>query len=277
MIRATSRWMAPISSALIACVALAQGAETSPAPTTAIQDVTPQPPVGPRPIEDRRLPGKQQVSGDAKWTTELGRQVYALCPGDAIIEALERGADLNEASAGMTGECARSTLFVRNDSAQPIQCKARLVYSRPDHAGQTILEEDRVIFAGTEDSVLLSYANASNAPRSFSASCFAVSATATKFTLRPECRAAMKGPSPDDFYPPAAKKRNEQGGVVLDYELTATSIPADVRVVQSSGFAELDSAALKYAKQLSSTSKCVGERTRFKVLFKIHDGPPAAN
>ena len=154
------------SSAFVACVVSAQAG----AQTNAIQDITPQPPAEPRPIEDKRLLGKQQVNGDARWTTELGRQIYALCPGDVIVEALARGVDINDANKRMTENCARNTLFVRNDSAGTIQCKALLEYARPDHLGATRLEEDRVLLPGMESATIHSYANARNAPTSSTAS-----------------------------------------------------------------------------------------------------------
>jgi TonB family protein len=272
MIGFTSRWRAPMLLALIACVASAQDPQRGPAATTAIQDVTPLAPPTPFPIEDRRLPGSTRSSGQAKWTTELARQVYAVCPGEALIEALDRGVDLVEANDRMTGDCARNTLFVRNDSDLAIQCRTRIVYDRPDHAGDTRPEEDRVIFPHTEDASIISYANAGNEARTFTASCFAITVPPAPYVHRPECKPSLDGPSPDTFYPPGPKHRREQGTATLEYRLTANGMPADVHVVISSGIAELDSAALKYAKYLHAKSEtCTGQRTRFRVAFRMVD------
>jgi TonB family protein len=248
-------------SAFIACAAIAQ--------TTAIQDVTQQPTVV-RPIEDRRLPGTRQTSGDATWNTELARQVYTFCPGEAIVEAVQSGSSPSEANDRQTGDCARNTLFVRNDSTVAIQCKAVLEYAKPDHSGDTKLETDRVIFPKAEYPVLRSYANASNMPRTYSASCVAIPAgPMPPLGTPPECRPSYSGPSPDDFYPPSSKRREEEGSVVLEFSVTADAVPADVRVAASSGFAELDTAALTYAKHLRAKGSCVGVRARVKVRFAI--------
>jgi len=249
-------------SAFIACAASAQDP---------VQDVTAQSPT-PFPIEDRRLPGSTRSNGQAKWTTELARQVYAVCPGEALIEALDRGLDLVEANDRMTGDCARNTLFVRNDSDRAIQCNTRIVYDRSDHAGDARPEEDRVIYPHTEDASIVSYASAGNEARSFTASCFAIAVPPPPYVHHPECKPSLEGPSTDAFYPPGPKRRQQEGIVLLEYQLTANGIPADVRVVANSGFAELDSAALKYSKYLKSKSAtCTGKRTRFRVAFRMAD------
>jgi TonB family protein len=229
------------------------------AQTTAIQDVTPQP-TEPRPIEDRRLPGTAQASGDARWNTELARQVYSLCPGEVIVEVNGRRAE----------DCARNSLMVRNDSKMAIQCKALLEYAKPDHSGDTHLEVDRVIPAMAEDAVLSSYADASNMPQAYSANCVAIpTGPLAPLGNPPDCRTSFQGPSPDDFYPPSSRRRDEQGSVVLEFTVTADTVPAEVRVAASSGFAELDTAALNYAKHLRAQGSCVGTRSRVKVRFTI--------
>jgi len=265
MSRLTTRVVALMSSAF-SWVAAAQ--------TTAIQDVTPmRRPVEVRPIEDRRLPGVDQVNGEAKWTTELAQQIYAFCPGDAIVDALESGSSPTEADDSQAGNCARNTLFVRNTSQLIIQCKALLEYAVPDHSGNTRLEIERVIFPGTEDAAFHSYANASTSPKAVSARCFAIPAgPLAPLGNPPECRPEFQGPPADDFYPASSRRRDEQGSVVLEFVLTADSVPADVRVAASSGFAELDSAALKYAKYLHAKSTCVGAHARVKVRFAIAAG-----
>lgn len=269
MRRASPRWTAPLLAAFLACAASAQASEEKDAPSTAIQDVTPQPP---RPIEDRRVPGgKKQSSGEAKWNTELGRQVFVRCPDEMVYEATKRGASLDVARQRVTGNCARNLVFVRNDSGLAIQCRVSLVYPKPDHWEQARTEEDAVIYPWMEDAVVYSYANEDNAPTDFTASCFAIPATPTPYTSRAECRPAFEGPSPMDFYPPGSVRRSEEGAVVLEFQSTAESKLADVRVAQSSGFATLDSAALRYARHLRATSPCVGERIRFKVNFRLTD------
>jgi TonB family protein len=121
-----------------------------------------------------------------------------------------------------------------------------------------------------EEAVLRSYADVSNVARNHSASCVAVpTGPLTPLDTPAECRPSVSGPSPDDFYPPASRRREEQGAVTLEYSVAADTIPADVRVAASSGFADLDTAALKYAKFLRAQGSCVGVRARIRVRFVI--------
>ncbi len=52
-------------------------------------------------------------------------------------------------------------------------------------------------------------------------------------------------------YPEAARRRGEQGRVVLKVDVSANGSPLDVSVVQGSGFASLDAAALGAVRQWS--------------------------
>jgi TonB family protein len=238
------------------------------ADTPAIQDVTPTE-LSPRPIEDRRFIGTKQSNGDAHWLTELARQVYAACPDDTA-GVMYPGSALSDAGAHPDGVCVRYRLFVRNDSKAAIQCKATVELSSPDHSGQTRLEEDHVIFPNTEEAVLHSQTDVNVKPKNYSTECVAVPQGALPpLGTPPECKPTLSGPSPDDFYPPGSRRREEQGGVALEFSVTADAIPTDVRVVGSSGFADLDTAALKYAKHLRAQGPCVGVRSRVKVRFVI--------
>jgi TonB family protein len=238
------------------------------AQNTAIQDVTPQQSKL-HPIDDRRFIGARQTNGDAKWLAELARQVYSICP-DEDVETRDDGSRPDVDDVHKSGECVRHTLFVRNDSKIAIQCKSTLELAGPDHLGETRLEDDHVIFPSTEEAVLRSYADTSSVTRNYSTNCLAIPAGPLAPLSTPaECRPSLSGPSPDEFYPAASKRRQEQGAVTLEFSVSADTIPADVRIASSSGFADLDTAALRYAKYLRAKSSCAGVRTRMRVRFVI--------
>jgi TonB family protein len=242
------------------------------AETTAIRDITPREPPPPKPIEDRRLPGEKRVQDGATWNTELARQVYELCPAESFIEATESGAGINEADARQDGNCALHSLMVRNDSQRAIQCKATLDYAKADHANRVHLESEQVIFPFDERALLRSYANAANVPPAFAAECVALpEKPLPPLNFPADCKPRVSAPPPDEFYPPGAKRRNEQGRVVLEFTLNPDSIPTLVRVAESSGFVDLDNAALQYSKYVRAENSCPGARMRLGIRFSIKD------
>lgn len=247
------------------CLGIAAGVPAAePTVTTAIQDVTPTPPPPPRPLQDGRLPGNKSANGDARWNTELAWELYEACPGTVP-------------NAQPGPRCTRHTLMVRNESAVPIQCKGVLEYSQANRAGETRAEADRVIFPWEEARVLRSDIDDEGKPANYSADCVAVPAGPLRtVNVAPECKPALSAPPLEQFYPPGAKRRGEQGAVVLEF--TTTTAPAAVKealVVQSSGFVDLDNAALSFSKRLKATSACDAFRMRLKINFKLEDEPPA--
>ena len=75
-------------------------------------------------------------------------------------------------------------------------------------------------------------------------------------------------------YPKGARQRGEQGDVVLEIRVNEKGTVDDVRVVSSSGFAELDEAAAKAAKGAKfsparSGREPVASTVRLKLQFKL--------
>ena len=86
------------------------------------------------------------------------------------------------------------------------------------------------------------------------------------------CEPKVRAPNPDDFYPPASIRRGEEGAVTFEYSVDAqTRAPKDVAIVSASGFVDLDSAALKFARQVRVETACTDQRYRLTVHFKIAD------
>ena len=75
-------------------------------------------------------------------------------------------------------------------------------------------------------------------------------------------------------YPKGARQRGEQGDVVLEIRVSAVGSVDDVKIATSSGFAELDEAAVKAAKAAKfsparSGRDPVASTARLKLQFKL--------
>lgn len=75
-------------------------------------------------------------------------------------------------------------------------------------------------------------------------------------------------------YPRAARQRGEQGDVVLEIDVAADGSVSSVRVATSSGFADLDAAALKAVKSArfspaKSGDRAVASHARLTLSFKL--------
>ena len=75
-------------------------------------------------------------------------------------------------------------------------------------------------------------------------------------------------------YPPGAQERGEQGDVTLEFVVTAEGTVGEVRVVQSSGFRELDDAAVGAVKKARFVPAKRGRRAvestaRLKLTYRL--------
>ena len=75
-------------------------------------------------------------------------------------------------------------------------------------------------------------------------------------------------------YPKGARQRGEQGDVILEIRVNAEGTVDDVKVAESSGFAELDEAAVRAAKSAKFTPARSGRdpvasTARLKLQFKL--------
>ena len=75
-------------------------------------------------------------------------------------------------------------------------------------------------------------------------------------------------------YPKGARQRGEQGDVILEIRVNASGAVDDVKVAVSSGFAELDEAAVRAAKAAKfsparSGRDAVASTARLKLQFKL--------
>ncbi|MDB6029407.1 MAG: TonB family protein [Verrucomicrobiales bacterium] len=80
--------------------------------------------------------------------------------------------------------------------------------------------------------------------------------------------------NPEPAYPPSAKRRREEGTVVLSVAVTATGSPEAVVVKESSGFAALDDAAKNAVRNWKfeparSTDQPVASKVEVPVRFQL--------
>jgi TonB family protein len=80
--------------------------------------------------------------------------------------------------------------------------------------------------------------------------------------------------SPDDYYPPGSLRRMESGEVIIEFTAEiGAKYARDVVLVTSSGFDDLDRAALKLGRRLAVTTVCGAQRVRRSILFDVWRDP----
>jgi len=90
-----------------------------------------------------------------------------------------------------------------------------------------------------------------------------VASTATKLGI-------ARAPSPEDYYPAASKRRDEQGAIVVRARIAPTSCATDFAVVVSSGYPELDQAAIRIAEASTySAATENGQGVEGYLTFKV--------
>lgn len=209
------------------------------------------------PFSNYSIAGSAHEAGETRWNDRLERRVNFQC-------------------VQTPGDCVKNVIVVRNTSPRPIHCRFRLEYRGVDDRKRREVREDRVIFPGQEEEAAASLGPAELVPRKFSSECVILPTLPLPALDTPrECYGNLLGPSPEKFYPRHSPRRAEKGDVILEYGVKRFSpVLVDVLVVGSSGYPDLDNAALEYAKHLSHQHKCPGKRYRFQVRFVLLEGEP---
>ena len=88
------------------------------------------------------------------------------------------------------------------------------------------------------------------------------------------CPVDARVDSPDDFYPPGSLRRMESGEVIIEFTAEiGAKYARDVALVTSSGFDDLDNAALKLGRSLAVAAVCGTQRVRRSILFDVWRDP----
>jgi TonB family protein len=209
----------------------------------------------------------------AVWSDSLQRELSDNCDRPGVAKPIMLRPVPGEKVQGSI-DCVENILFVDNRSALPLQCHGIIELPQPEQQIESRRESDLVVFPGIQHSIVVAVGRAEDMPTRFTSSCRVIPAEPPAHEVAPkECDLVFRAPSANDFYPPASLRREEQGAVMLEYALDPASRKAiDVLIMKSSGFADLDNAALKYSKYFRGTSNCPERRYRSNVRFSIHDG-----
>jgi TonB family protein len=213
-----------------------------------------------------------QQAGELKWAHVVVPDHFSRCGGAAILAAQERDPTLEaQMQTDVSGySCYR--FGVRNDSGRRIQCQVRFEQLYGTQKKPASMESGIVLDPDTQDVAMESFAMTSAVPRAVSSKCFEIPAELPPYKQRPECRGQLNAPSPARFYPAGSRHRMEEGNVIIEYGVIKGSGQLkDVRVVASSGFAGLDTAALQVAAESQATHKCANVRYRGRIVFKLAD------
>ncbi len=207
--------------------------------------------------------------GDARWSSLLHRYHSHPCAPAAWTYVEENHAKYPDGEGDRFGPmCVPYIVVVRNDSEGPIQCHIRMELETPDVAGFQTLEMDRVLGPQSTRSVLRTFLRNTRPPKSHSIDCVTLPASRPPdLDLPAECRPEISGPPTASLYPAYAKRWGAEGAVTLEFTLTASGQPEDVRVVETVAIEILADAALYYSKFIRATSPCVGKRARYRVRF----------
>ncbi len=213
-----------------------------------------------------------QQEGALKWGHLIAATYVADCSGAAILEAQEREPQFEAQIANDISVFSCFRLLVRNDTPNRIQCQVQIELPAAGRKQPLPVESGVVLDAEATDAAFELFALASQAPRAAGSKCFLIPDELPAFKDRKECKGDFRAASPGRFYPPLSKRNQEEGGVVIEYGMVkgATRLK-DVRVVQSSGFTALDSAAIKVAYESQATHHCADARYRARIVFKLAD------
>ena len=147
--------------------------------------------------------------------------------------------------------------------------KVKLEKPLPPEAGEIKFPEPREVARPKTEDVVRKVPPKDNRTIEQSNNSPAVAPRQAKLDAPPKPKRNIK---PD--YPKGARQRGEQGDVVLEIRVNAEGTVDDVKVATSSGFAELDEAAIRAAKAAKfsparSGHDPVASTARLKLQFKL--------
>ena len=207
------------------------------------------------------LPGTHHEVDGARWTDSM---VQELTPGCAALQPTHPA----------PAYCGSFAIKVRNETTDVLHCRTTLDLNGTVDGAPWSVEKDLVIEAGSERSTYSVNGPASTSPLSFRTECHSVPAVAPALAESLKCPVEITVDNPDDFYPPGSIRRRESGEVIIDFTVESGSArPKDIRLAQTSGWIDLDSAALKLARRFSVSNQCGTQRVRRSILFDISNDP----
>jgi TonB family protein len=169
-------------------------------------------------------------------------------------------------------QCVRRTVFVTNSSDVELECKAYIKYDGADAQGRAQVDSQAVVLKKTIRAVVASIAEQGVNASTFEAVC------TQRQPLPPldtdaKCKYEVVKPvNISDFYPPEARRLDEQGPVVVEFTVPGKAAgPTNVKVVASSLSPRLDEGAVKAVSAMIMSSACKNQRYRLRLNFQLEE------
>lgn len=194
-------------------------------------------------------------------------------PGGAWSYTLIRDETPRYCSEKADKQCVRRTVFVTNGSDQELECKAYIKYDGPgDAEGRPQTEAQAVVLRKTIRAVVASLAEQGVSASTFEAVC-TPRAPLPPLTTQDNCKYEVVKPvSISEFYPPEARRLDEQGPVVVEFTVPGkASSPTDVKVAASSLSPRLDQGAVQAVSAMVMSSTCKNQRYRLRLNFQLEE------
>jgi TonB family protein len=159
------------------------------------------------------------------------------------------------------------TLFIENDSNEPLECHASLAVSQrsPANAGPLLIEpRERRVALEQCSWDQFSSADVKCAPRA--------PVSPVKWDLPPGCSFSILSSAPIEYvYPKGSIFRGEEGTVNVSFRVDKQGRHIDGEVVSGSDLKPLQEAALRYVRLLRVRATCPDVRYLTQVHFRLDD------
>jgi TonB family protein len=178
---------------------------------------------------------------------------------------LRRGGRLVSCDGRAQAECEMSQLIIRNDSEESLRCDVGLAYPQ-----QLEVSGRATVRPGSERVVLREAGRPEEPPNDFRAECTG-SPAVLELTRPDECNFRITKPVVlSEYYPESAGRLHREGQVMVEFTLeSGEGRAADLEVVESSLYDDLDAAGVKAIGDMTFIADCSGHRHRLQVGFVL--------
>ena len=183
---------------------------------------------------------------------------------------------LRECTANTTGNCkgVRRLAYLQaaNQGNEYLRCKFELDHRDFATAEKTTNERDTLLPPKSTRNLYFGKVGEVGGNEDLRVTCKPVAALAANVAAG-KCRVTTTGvPSVSDFYPPGAKRRGEEGRVVVYVLLDKKEgQPSLVELKDSSGFGELDVAGVKMGTYMAFKGDCDVGYSSVAISFRLQD------
>jgi TonB family protein len=184
--------------------------------------------------------------------------------------------ELRECAANTAGNCkgVRRTVYfdAANTGAEYLRCKLALDHRDFAVGTQAKSERETLLPPRSSRRLYAGRAGEISGSQDLRVSCTPVTGLAANVAAG-KCRVTTVGvPSISDFYPPGARRRNEEGRVLVNVWMDRKEgNPALVELKETSGFRELDAAGVKMGSYMAFKGDCDQGYASVAIAFRLAD------